>query len=215
VLDAVAGLVPSATGSDCVLVAVDGVDGAGKTVFAGELAARLRSAGRPVVQVTVDDFHHPRAIRHRRGRASPAGFWLDSFDYPALRERVLVPLGPGGSRRYQPASHDLVTDERVAPPAVQAPPGAVVVLDGLFLHREALAACWDLSIFLRVPFAVSVARMAARDGTEPDPDHPGVARYVRGQQLYFAACAPEGKADVVVDNSDLALPVVIRSGSGR
>lgn len=196
-------------------MAVDGVDGAGKTVFAGELAACLRSAGRAVVCISADDFHHPRAIRHRRGRDSPEGFWLDTYDYAALRERVLVPLGPGGSRRYRRASHDLATDLFVHPPEEQAPPGAVVILDGLFLHRDELVAGWDLSIFLRVPFTVSVPRMAERDGTEPDPDHPSVARYVQGQQRYFAACAPEERADLVVDNSDLAAPRLLRSGSGR
>ena len=211
----VAEQVPAARGADCVLVAVDGVDGAGKTVFADELAARLRAAGRAALRVSADDFHTPKAIRHRRGRDSPVGFWLDSYDYPALRERVLVPLGRGGSRRFRRASHDLATDEYVRPPVEQAPPGAVVVIDGLFLHRDELAGGWDLSIFLRVPFAVSVARMAARDGTDPDPEHPSVRRYVEGQRRYFAACAPEERADLVVDNSDLAAPVLIRPGSGR
>ncbi|TDP91160.1 uridine kinase [Labedaea rhizosphaerae] len=207
--------VPAARGVDCVLVAVDGVDGAGKTVFADELAARLRSSGRAAIRVSVDDFHHPRAIRHRRGRDSLEGFWLDTYDYPALRERVLIPLGRGGSPRFRRASHDLVTDEYVRPPVEQAPPAAVVVVDGLFLHRDELIGCWDLSIFLRVPFPVSVARMAVRDGTAPDPGHPSVRRYVEGQQLYFAACVPWERADLVVDNTDLAAPELVRSGSGR
>ena len=205
-LDDIAARVPAARGTDCVLVAVDGVDGAGKTVFADELAGLLRAAGRPVVRIGVDGFHHVRAVRHRRGRDSPEGFWLDSYDYPALRERVLDPLGPGGTRRYRRAAHDLATDRPVDPPPELAPPGAVVVLDGLFLHRDELAGVWDLSVFLRVPFEVSVARMAERDGTPADPAHPGVARYVRGQRLYFAACRPWRRADLVVDNAVLSEP---------
>lgn len=126
-----------------------------------------------------------------------------------MRERVLDPLGPGGTRRFRRAAHDLTSDLLVDPPYEVAPPGAVVVLDGLFLHRDELAGAWHLSVFLRVPFAVSVARMAARDGTSPDPGHPDVARYVRGQWLYFAACRPWRKADVVVDNTVLAEPFVI------
>ncbi|MFI0467129.1 uridine kinase [Saccharopolyspora sp. 5N102] len=208
-LDEVAGLVPVSAGTDCVRVAVDGVDGSGKTVFADELAERLRSGNRAVVRVSADDFHHVRTIRYRRGRDSPEGFWLDSYDYDSLRSRVLDPLGPGGSRCYQHASHDLATDLAVCPSHRRAEPGAVLIMDGLFLHRDELTGVWDLSIFLQVPFDVSVPRMAARDGSNPAPEHPSLARYVQGQRLYFAACAPWQRADLVVDNSDIHAPTLV------
>ncbi len=210
VLEGVAARVPDLA-PDGVRVGIDGVDGAGKTVFADHLAAVLSAAGRLVVRVSTDDFHHPRAVRHRRGRNSPEGFWLDSYDYPALRRWVLDPLGPGGSRRYQAACQDLVSDQQLDPPVESARPGAVLVVDGLFLHRDELAGAWDLSVFLRVPFAVSVARMAARDGSHPDPAHSSVARYVEGQQLYFDACRPWERADLVVDATDLDSPSLLGS----
>jgi len=85
----------------------------------------------------------------------------------------------------------------------------VLVLDGLFLHRDELADLWDLSIWLDVPFELSVARMAARDGSHPDPDHPSSARYVGAQRIYLASCDPAGRADVVIDNSDPDRPILI------
>jgi len=202
----VAGLVPEAAGA--VRVAVDGVDGVGKTTFAAELAGALQAQGRSVVQVSADGFHRVRAERHRRGVCSPEGFWLDSYDHPALIENVLVPLGPGGSRRYRSAVHDVRTDEVLDLPWLSAPAGTVLVLDGLFLHRDELAGYWDFSVFLTAPFAVTAARMAVRDGTSPDPDHPGMARYVQGQRLYFAACRPWERAGLVIDNSDVARPTL-------
>ena len=123
-----------------------------------------------------------------------------------LRERVLDPLGPGGSRQYQAACHDLASDRPVDPPVEAAPAGAVLVVDGLFLHRDELVDVWDLSVFLQVPFEVSVARMAARDGSHPSPGHPSVGRYVGGQRLYFAACQPWQRADLVIDVTDLDAP---------
>jgi uridine kinase len=66
-------------------VAIDGVDAAGKTTLAGELAARLPGATR----VSADDFLRPREERYRRGRESPLGYYLDSFDHDALRAAVL------------------------------------------------------------------------------------------------------------------------------
>ncbi|GAA2584451.1 hypothetical protein GCM10010435_72880 [Winogradskya consettensis] len=180
-------------------IAVDGVDGVGKTTYATRLAADLNAAGRPAVQISVDGFHHPRAIRHRRGRDSPEGFWLDSYDYPALIRNVLAPFGPGGDRRYRPAAHDVRTDQVLDLPWQQAAPDTILVMDGLFLHRDELRGYWDFSVFLSAPFEVTVPRMAARDGSHPDPDHPSQARYVQGQRLYFAACRPWERASVVID----------------
>lgn len=209
-LDHVADLVPTFPAPQCVRVAVDGVDGVGKSTLAGELAAVLTDRGRPVVHVSADDFHHRRAVRHRRGRDSPEGFWLDSYDYEALVHNVLEPFGPGGSRRYRPAAHDLRTDEVLDLAWRTAAPGTVLIVDGLFLHRDELVECWDFSVFVDAPFAVTVARMARRDGSHPDPDHPSLGRYVGGQRLYFAACAPHERADLIVDNQDVTRPVLVK-----
>ncbi len=190
-------------------MAIDGVDGAGKTTFADALAEILRERHREPIRISIDDFHNVRAIRHRRGD-SAEGFWRDSFNYSQLVADVLDPLGPGGTHRFRRAAHDLPSDAEVRPPEELAAPGAVLVLDGLFLHRDELCDMWDLSIWLDVPFEVSIARMAARDGTHPDPGHPSVARYVDGQRLYLARCDPASRADVVIDNSDPDVPAFVR-----
>lgn len=205
----VADTIPSASGDDCVRVAVDGVDGSGKTVFADELAAEVAARGRDVVRVSADDWHQVRELRYARGRSSPEGFWLDSYDYPRLRAEVLDPLGPGGSRDYRPRGHDLETDEVLTGPLLAAPAGAVVVVDGLFLQRAELEGCFELAIWLDVPFEETAARMAVRDGTSPDPDDPSMHRYVEAQRTYFAQRSPWDRADVVVDNTDVAAPFVV------
>ena len=47
------------------LVAIDGFDGAGKTVLARELVTLVSARGtRPVINVSMDNFHHPRARRY-------------------------------------------------------------------------------------------------------------------------------------------------------
>ncbi|MFC8504270.1 AAA family ATPase [Pedococcus sp. NPDC057267] len=201
--------VPAGDGRDCVRVGVDGADGAGKTVLAGELAAALCTLGRSVVQVSADDWHQVRELRHARDRHSPEGFWLDSYDYPRLRAEVLEPLGPGGSRRYRARGHDLASDAVLEQGWLVAPPGSVLVLDGLFLQREELEGCLDHVVWLQVPFEETARRMAARDGSPPDPTHPALRRYVEGQRTYFAERTPWARADVVVDNSDWAHPFVV------
>lgn len=73
---------------------------------------------------------------------------------------------------YLPAVHDVETDRILDAPRLPVPTGAVLLVDGIFLHRDELRDVWDESVFLDVPFDVSVPRMAGRDGL---PDDPGAA----------------------------------------
>ena len=70
------------------LVAIDGVDAAGKTTLARELSSAIRDRGRPVVEVSIDAFHHPAAIRYHRGRDSGEGYYRDSFDLAIVHKHV-------------------------------------------------------------------------------------------------------------------------------
>jgi len=186
-----------------VRVAIDGADAAGKTTFADELIVPIKRCGRPVIRVTLDRFHNPRAIRYFRGRHSPEGYYRDSFNYDALIGNVLEPLGPGGSRQYRPAAFDYKTDEPVISPQFRAADDAVLLVDGIFLQRSELREYFDFTIFLDVRFEISTERMAARDGIAADN-----RRYVEGQRIYFSECRPQSLARIVIDNNDLANPVL-------
>ena len=122
---------------------------------------------------------------------------------------MLDPLGPGGSRRYRRAAHDLKSDRTLDTTLEVAPPDSVLVLDGVFLHRDELAGVWDFSVFLDVPFEVTAQRMAVRDGSPPDAEHPSLRRYVGAQRHYLRTCTPRQRASVVVDNSELDAPRLV------
>lgn len=190
------------------LVAIDGVDGVGKTVLGDDLAAALEARGIVTVRVSMDGFHRPRVERYRRGRSSPEGYLLDSYDDDAFRTCVVEPVRPGGSGMVRRAVFDHRTDLPLDVPPVEVRDGAVLV-DGIFLHRDGLAGLWDLSVFLRACFATTFARMAARDGTPPDPEDPVNRRYLEGQRRYLRAFDPERRADVVLDLEDVDAPVVV------
>ena len=211
-LSHLAALLDAQPAAPVLRVAVDGVDGAGKTTFADELAGNLRALGRDVLRASVDGFHHPRERRYRLGRNSPEGFYRDSYDHAALRRVLLDPLGPGGSGRYRTAVFDMDRNVPVQVPGRHAPAGSVLTVDGLFLHRPELRDAWDDSVFLRIQFEVSVPRGAARGPGygSPDPEAPSNRRYIGGNRLYFSEAKPERQAGVIVDNADLARPVIVR-----
>jgi len=188
------------------LVAVDGVDGAGKSRFADDLATELNDSGLTVIRISFDDFLNPAEVRHAKGLTSPEGFIADTYNYERLIDDALEPLASDGCGRYRTRSYDFATETPVHPPWVVAPDHAVVVVDGMFLHRDRLRNArgrkvWDLSVWLDVPFEVSVHRLAERDGSPDDPSDERIARYVEGQRLYIETCQPAQRADLVVDNS--------------
>ncbi|HEY9308205.1 MAG TPA: uridine kinase [Microbacterium sp.] len=196
-----------------VIVAVDGLDGAGKTVFADGLAEVFAETGDAVFRAGIDGFHRPRSERYLRGRHSPEGFYRDSFDYATFRRVLVDPFRDGaqtaGTTGFQLAAFDVVRDAPVESQWVTAPLDAVLVVDGVFLHRPELRDLWDWSIWLDVPFDVSYARMALRDGSDPDPDAPSNARYRQGQEIYLREARPQEAASVIVDNVDLAHPRIV------
>ena len=200
-----------------VRIAIDGVDGAGKTTLADTLAPVVTTRGRPTIRASVDDFHHPRAVRYARGRYSPEGHYLDSYDYDSLRKLLLEPLGSGGSGRYIAKSFDLENDKPFDLDWQPAQPAAALIVDGIFLQRPELRSYWDLLIFLKVDFEVSVPRGAQRgpDFGSPDPEAPSNQRYVGGQKLYLGECAPEQRADIVIDYNDLREPKVLKWNVSR
>jgi uridine kinase len=195
--------------SHVVRVGIDGVDGAGKSMFGDELAQVLAAAGRRLIRASVDGFHNPRAIRYRLGRQSPEGYFRDSYNYEQLKALLLDPLSAGGNGRYRTAAFDHRTDQPVIVPEAQAASGDILVFDGIFLHRPELRGYWDYAIFLEVGVAVSMARCAQRDGTSPDPQAPDNRRYVEGQQLYLRECGPWQYATVVINNETLESPGIV------
>ena len=197
-----------------LLVVVDGADGAGKTWFADDLAATLEVSGRRTVRVSVDDFHHPRDHRHAQGRTGET-VWSRSYDYRALRQKVLDPWCAGAGSPYHRRHHDLATDEWYDDPVDEVPGRGVLVVDGVFAQREELRDCWDLVVWLEVADDERVRRMAARDGVVGDVRHRDQRRYLDAQRIYRSAVDPVLGADLVVDNSDPERPTVLSPDSGR
>ncbi len=185
------------------LVAVDGADGAGKTILADELAPLVPGA----VRASLDDFHHARAHRHAEGRTG-ATVWERSFDLAAVRRELLDPWRRGAGSPYRRRWHDLESDRLVDAAYERVPPDGVLLVDGVFAQRPELADAWDLVVWVHADVPVRMARLAARDGVPDDAEHPDQRRYLEAQELYDASCSPRERADVLVDNTDPGKPMI-------
>jgi uridine kinase len=177
-LDALAAEILHNYGSGRAVVAVDGLDGAGKTHFADDLASAISSTGHSVFRASIDDFHRSRAERHARGADSAEGFYRDSFDYSTFLRVLIEPFKLGGSTAFVTAA-----------------------FDGIFLNRPELRGLWNYSVWIDVPREIAERRIADRDGPGA-----GTERYTAGQELYLTEAHPRAEAVAIIDNSDFDRP---------
>jgi uridine kinase len=211
-LDSVASRIANLESRDTVRVGIDGIDAAGKTTLADELADRLRRLGRSVVRSGIDGFHRPRQDRYSRGSDCPEGYYHDSFDLAGLVEMLLRPLGPGGTGHYRTAIFDYREDVPVESPRMKVALEAILLFDGIFLLRPQLRSFWDYTIFVRAEFDETLRRALVRDlplwGDAKKIEQRYLSRYIPAQKLYLAECNPEKNADLVIDNNDPSNPFI-------
>ncbi len=192
-------------------IAIDGTDGAGKSTFGDAMANYLKSQGMAIIRSSSDFFHNSRSVRYRLGRHSPEGYFLDSFNYPQLKKLLLEPLSQDPPQAYVDRYFDHRSDQVVQTLPQQVEGKAILVFDGIFLHRPELVQYWDYSIFLNVSRPESLRRCFVRDGNgSPNMDAPENRRYVVGQKLYLEQCQPMKLVSVVVNNEDWECPFVER-----
>jgi uridine kinase len=144
-------------------VAIDGFPLAGKSTLSRELTAQLQQLGQPCIDIELDDFAYPRTIRWIADYISGQEFFdlyarLDDF-----KDCVVAPLKAGRPRQYCPAIRHFGKDIDVERVWLTAPPGAVVIVNGLGLLREEMRGIWDFVVYVDVSYDSYVSRLTSRD----------------------------------------------------
>jgi uridine kinase len=165
---------------------IDGRCAAGKTMLADELGQVLRSRGFEVLRPSVDGFHHPRERRYRQGEYSARGYYEDAYDYDAVIRALIGPM----------------------------PESTILLFEGIFVFRGRINAYWDYRVLVDIDAETSLARSVIRDtgviGPAEVVRRKLEVRYEPAWQMYVAEENPEAKADVVIDNRDIAFPMILK-----
>jgi uridine kinase len=181
------------------VIAIDGIDGSGKSRFAAALAATIEGAGSPVTALHVDDFRRPVAFARAQ---ADAGAYAD-------RE----------ARLYYDHYYDFAAlDVALAELAHGDDDGTIVLLEGVFVLRASLPPGTPLFV-LEVSPQVARWRILSRDlakgRTAEEITRRIERRYFPAQARYRASFDPIARADVWVDNDDWSRPRVLRRVDGR
>lgn len=137
--------------------------------------------------------------------------WQQPLPRPASPERsVLVESVAKRILTLDPGRLRVGINGRTAAGNTPAPPDAVLIVDGVFAFRPEIN--WDLRIWLEVDSETSVRRGAERDqdwaGAEAEAVHRD--RYLPAEQLYIGEADPLRLADIVIDNSAVNAPDIVR-----
>ncbi|MBN9150099.1 MAG: uridine kinase [Micrococcales bacterium] len=175
------------------MVAVDGRHGAGQSEFADGLAEILQATGAKVFRAHIDDFFRPRADRERAGWLDGKAHYRGAYDYSLLRRVLIDPFHTAGSTGFVLTGFDEVRDQPVFQPKwMSAGFDAILIVDGVFLHRPDLAGTWNYSIWLTTPLLESEDKEVMRNSA--------------ADEAYLAEANPSEKATTLIDNQDSEHP---------
>ena len=186
-------------------IAINGIEGTGKTMFAVAFTSFLQSRNEEAIHVSIDGFHFNRPHRYRQGRDSADGYYEDSYDEESFVEKVLK-ASQASPPQYISATHDLKTDEylRLAPIAIS--PRSILITDGAYLFKSIYRPHWDFTIYLKTDFETARERGATRDSKDLGGFEAASLkfqqRYHAASQRYINENQPESFADFVIDNTD-------------
>ena len=201
-------------GSGRLRVAVDGLTAAGKTSFGHELAAVLRSLGRPTLRASMDDFKNPWRDAEKLGydRVTGEGYYRNAYDFAAARNLLLDPAGPGGTGEVVLCAHDPLTGEDHRDKKISAPANAVLIVDSVFAFRPEYNDCWEYRIWLDVDAELALRRGITRDSAMEGLDEATRLhrdRYHAAETIYLTEVHPQAAADIIIDNRDYARPRIL------
>lgn len=197
-----------------VRVVVDGFTASGKTSFAHELAVAVRKLGRPTVRASFDDFKKPWREAQQQGydRTSGEGYYRNAPDFESARALLLKPAGRDGSGTVVLCAHDPLTGEDRRDIVVKVPADAVLIVDSVFGMRPEYDDFWDFRIWIDVPHELAVDRGIERDSPLEGRDEAQRLhqdRYRIAELIYVSEVNPKARAEMIIDNTDYANPVVI------
>jgi len=184
-----------------LLVGISGIDGCGKGYIAAQIEARLAQHAVTSAVINVDGWLNLPDKRYDSD-APPERFYESAIRFAEFFSDLVIPL------RDQRSVHlvaDFVeeTAHEYRKHVYNIKNVDVILVEGIFLFKQAYRSLFDLAIWVDCTFATALARALQR-AQEGLPLAETIAAYETiyfpAQRIHFDKDNPRGSADLILDN---------------
>ena len=190
------------------IIGINGVDAAGKTTFASNLARKLETTGHKVVVINLDDFLNERKVRYK-DKNEIKSYINYAFDLKKLEREILRPLKENKRVETLVRVLDLERDKFFTK-EYKIEKESVILVEGVLLFRPTIAKYFDLKIFIDITNQEVIRRVVLRDGYlfKDKIEERYEQKYIPVQELYKEEYNPRQISDIVIDNEDYNNPFI-------
>lgn len=205
IIDSIVAAQSAVAGRRALLVAISGIDGAGKGYVTGRLDMALTNRGLRVAEVGIDGWLNLPHIRFDR-RNPASNFYLNAFRFDEMFARLVLPLRDHRSIRME-ALYTEETASAYRKHVYTYESIDVILLEGIFLLKREWRAHYDVSIWIECSFETALSRALAR-GQEGLPEAETRRAYdtiyFPAQRIHFRNDRPQDAATWTLRNEERA-----------
>lgn len=181
-----------------LIVAIDGLSGAGKTTFVKEIEREL-SKTHNISVFHIDDHIVEKDKRYNTGYEEWYEYYFLQWNVEMIADELLAKIHNHCAYimlPYYDKTTDMSTTKKVA---IEA--NSIIVVEGIFLQRESWQSYFDYKIYIDCPKAIRYERVLNRDVYIGDFDailNKYKRRYWPAEDYYMKIVQPKKKANIVV-----------------
>jgi uridine kinase len=185
-----------------VLVALSGIDGAGKGYVGEQIATQVARTGTRIASINVDGWLEPPDRRFSKGH--PAEHYYEhGIRFAAMFEQLALPLRDCRSVHLEAQLADATSTGTLRSHTYEFEDIDIVLLEGIFLLKRTLRSHYDLSLWVDCSFDTALRRAVqrAQEGLSEEETVRDYERiYFAAQRLHLARDDPRAAADLIIDN---------------
>ncbi|MBO4926663.1 MAG: HAD hydrolase-like protein [Clostridiales bacterium] len=197
--------------SNARILGIDGIEFAGKTVFAQNLGRYFDMLGKEYQILDMEDYH--RAVEETyKGEDPVEAYYFNGYNNEKVIEEVLEPFVRDGSINKIVYCLDSSNDSFINERHYQISEDGVMIIIGTMMFREPLIHYFDVTVYMRVDYRESEHRASLEESPiyGMDPVEVYRTKHIPAQKMYVQRHDPFENRDFVIDNSNYHRPFFIK-----